>query len=149
MTATNSERLLFLSLKPRFAEAIVSGEKTIELRRRPPQIDTPTEALIYASSPTKELIGACWVDDVVAMAPWTLWRTFGPVAGVTRHEFLRYFEGCKTAHGLLLSRPRRLPAAVGLLEMRRTLGGFQPPQSFRYVEPGFGTAVASGRRRRV
>ncbi len=143
MTITeDSDRLLFLSLKPRFAEAILSGEKTIELRRRPPQIETPTEALIYASSPEKALVGGCWVDEIVAMAPWTLWRTFGQGTGVSRRELLAYFDGCTTAYGLLLSRPRRLPAAVGLLEMRRALGGFGPPQSFRYVEPGFDEAVA-------
>ena len=101
MTATNSERLLFLSLKPRFAEAIVSGEKTIELRRRPPQIDTPTEALIYASSPTKELIGACWVDDVVGHGAVDTMEDFR--AGRRRH-------------------PARLPAVL-----RRVQNGARSP----------------------
>lgn len=147
MTSTNaSDRLLFLSLKPEFAEGILSGKKTIELRRRPPQIDTPTKALVYASSPTMALVGSCWVDDIVELAPWTLWRMFGPLTGVSRRRFMRYFDGCATAHGLLLSRPSRLPAAVGLGEMRRTLGGFNPPQSFRYVDRAFDDAVANGRR---
>lgn len=145
-STTDSDRLLFLSLKPEFAEGILSGKKTIELRRRPPLIDTPTEALVYASSPTMALVGSCWVDDIVELAPWTLWRTFGQMTGVSRRRFMQYFEGCATAHGLLLSRPSRLPEAVGLGEIRRAVGGFDPPQSFRYVDRAFDDAVVNGRR---
>lgn len=141
MTTIN-ERLLLLSLKPRFAEAILSGMKSVELRRRPPQIATPTEALIYASSPTMELVGTCWVDDVIAMAPWTLWRTYGERCGVSRRDFMRYFDGCTTAHGLVISRPRRFDDAVGLTDIRREHAGFQPPQSFRYVSADFCRPIA-------
>lgn len=137
----DADRLLFLSLKPRFAAAILNGTKTVELRRRPPQIATPTEALIYASSPTKALRGTCWVDDIVSMAPWTLWRTHGPATGVTRREFLDYFAGCDIAHALMLSRPQPLAAPVELPELRRTMGGFDPPQSFRYVDAAIGQAL--------
>lgn len=129
--------LLMLSLKPRFAGAILDGSKTIELRRKPPRTDCPTKALLYASSPTMALAGTCWVDDVVALAPWTMWRTYGPTTGVTRREFLSYFEGCTTVYGLLLSQPERLAPPVRLEQMREALGSFQPPQSFWYTPKDF------------
>lgn len=135
------ERLLLLSVKPRHANAILDGTKTVELRRRPPQIESPTEALIYSSSPAMELAGSCWIDDIVAMAPWTLWRTYGPRCGVTRREFMNYFEGLDTAHGLVLSRARRFDDAVRLADIRVEHEGFQPPQSFRYVATHFCTSV--------
>ena len=132
---TPDERLIFLSLKPRFAEAILTGEKTIELRRQPPRIAVPTQALLYASSPTMSLVGTCSVDEVVEYAPSTLWRRFGSVSGVSRREFDSYFLGCTRAYGLQLSDPRRLDEPVTLSSIREELAGFQPPQSFRYVSP--------------
>ena len=42
-------RALVLSLKPRFAGAILAGTKTVEVRRVMPRITVPTLALLYAS----------------------------------------------------------------------------------------------------
>ena len=39
-------RALVLSLKPRFAEAILAGTKTVEVRRVMPRITIPTLALL-------------------------------------------------------------------------------------------------------
>jgi len=136
MTLEN-DRLLFLSLKPRYAELILDKRKSVELRRRPPQIETPTQALIYSSSPQRALVGSCWVDHIIAMAPWTLWREHGADTGVSRRQFLRYFDGCSVAYGLILSRPYRFADSIGLAAMRQALGHFQPPQSFRYVPSNF------------
>lgn len=132
MTAAD-DRLIFLSLKPRFAEAILDGGKQIELRRQPPRIEVPTRALLYASSPTMSLVGTCVVNDIVDLAPSTLWRRYGSISGVTRREFVDYFEGCTRAYGLKLSDVERLDEPVSLGSIRQELGGFQPPQSFRYV----------------
>lgn len=129
----SEDRLIFLSLKPRFAEAILSGEKQIELRRQPPRLDVPTRALLYASSPTMSLVGTCLVDDIVEYAPSTLWRHYRSVSGVSRREFDAYFEGCARAYGLRLSDAVRLDEPVSLGSIRQELSGFQPPQSFRYL----------------
>ncbi len=129
----SDDRLIFLSLKPRFAEAILSVDKQIELRRQPPRLDVPTRALLYASSPTMSLVGTCLVDDIVDLAPATLWRRYGGVSGVTRLEFGAYFEGCPRAYGLRLSEAVRLDEPVSLGSIRQELDGFHPPQSFRYL----------------
>ena len=60
------ERMIVLSLKPRYAEAILSGAKTVELRRIEPKLSVPTRALIYASTPVKALLGTCIVERVTA-----------------------------------------------------------------------------------
>lgn len=129
----DTERRLLLSVKPRFAESILSGAKTIELRRTRPRLELPTEALLYASSPTMALVGSCRVDAVVAMSPTALWNKWGGSAGVTRSEFRAYFEGAALGYGLLLSNTERLPSPIGLDSLRQFWPGFQPPQSFGYV----------------
>ena len=128
-----TDRLLFLSVKPVFAEAILSGDKTIELRRSRPRINVPTEALIYASSPTMALVGECVVDDMTEWQIADLWKALGSKIGVDRDTFDKYFEGAEHAVALHLVNVRRLANAVSLKDIRDRVEGFEPPQSFRYV----------------
>ena len=65
--------MVVLSLRPRFAEAILAGDKTVELRRTVPKIVVPTRALLYAATPVRALIGTCIVTDVVAADLADLW----------------------------------------------------------------------------
>jgi len=127
------DRLLFLSVKPIYAEAILSGAKTIELRRSRPRITVPTEALIYASSPTMALVGECVVEDITEWQMANLWKSLGPQTGVDRFMFDTYFEGAEHAVALHLTKVRRLTNAVSLEDIRDRVEGFEPPQSFRYV----------------
>ena len=127
------DRRLLLSLKPRYAEAILLGEKTVELRRTRLLVTLPTDALIYASSPVMALVGRCRVDTVHSLGIDRLWRMYGRDAAITRKEFLNYFDGTPRGYALLLSSPERLSSAVSLADIRASWNGFQPPQSFRYL----------------
>jgi predicted transcriptional regulator len=129
----DTTRRLLISVKPRFAEAILDGSKTIELRRTRPRIEMPTEALIYASSPERALVGTCQVTEVIAYTPRGLWQRCGGLTAVTFTEFKAYFDGCAVAYGLRLTEPTRLTNVVPLPALRSTMAGFQPPQSFRYL----------------
>ena len=112
-------RMLVLSLKPRFADAILSGQKTVELRRIEPRIKVPTRALVYASSPTCSLIGQCVVHEVLRLPLSMLWERFGPQTTLTQEEFRDYFAGTNTGVALLLSNPVRLPSGVPLVKLRQ------------------------------
>jgi predicted transcriptional regulator len=127
------DRLLLLSIKPQFADAILDGTKTIELRRTRPRIEVPTEALIYASSPACALVGSCHVVEVVEHTPGQLWRRYGSRAGVNLAQFKSYFDGVTVAFGLMLAEPKRFGDEIPLPSIRQAWTGFQPPQSFRYL----------------
>lgn len=137
----NDDRRLMLSLKPRFAEAILDGSKTVELRRTRPLIRVPTDALIYSSSPAMAIVGRCRVDSIGSFSPTALWDAHGHCAGVTRREFRDYFLGANRAYALMLSRSSRFDESIPLADVRRLWPGFVPPQSFRYLpvqgETGF------------
>jgi predicted transcriptional regulator len=126
-------RQLLLSVKPRYSQLILSGRKTVELRRTRPRVDIPTEALIYASSPTRALVGRCRVETVVALPLQEMWALHGPASAITLEDFDRYFSGASLAYGLFLTDVAALPEHVDLRELRANWAGFQPPQSFRYV----------------
>lgn len=48
---------VILSIKPRFARAIMDGSKRYELRRRIFKNENVDTAYIYATSPVKKIIG--------------------------------------------------------------------------------------------
>jgi predicted transcriptional regulator len=128
-------RALFVSVKPVYAELLLSGEKTVELRRVRPHAEIGCEVLIYASSPTKELVGAARLDAVDVMDLDDLWLDFGDRTGVSREVFDDYFQGVSTGVAITLVDARRLERRVPLGELRKILRGFRPPQSFRYLGP--------------
>ena len=46
-----------ISIHPDYADAIFAGKKTIELRRRIPEVPSGTRLWIYATRPTGAIIG--------------------------------------------------------------------------------------------
>jgi predicted transcriptional regulator len=124
---------LLISIRPRFAEKIFDGSKTVELRRVCPKIVAGDLALVYVSSPTKEVQGAFEVARVITSSPTVLWRRIGKKSGVTRAEFFAYFHGKKEAHALVIKQAWKLAIPIPLTDLRRRKGGFRPPQSFHYL----------------
>ncbi len=126
-------RALVLSLKPKFAEAILSGTKTAEIRRVMPRITIPTRALLYASGPTRSLAGTCVVRTVARHPVNELWRLHGKQTGLSRTEFDAYLAGRDHGVALLLEQAETLPAPIPLHALRRA-ENFRPPQSLAYID---------------
>ncbi len=136
--ALDQSRMIVLSLKPRFAEAILAGTKTVELRRTTSKIEVPTRALLYATTPVRALLGTCIITDVRSANLTALWREHGSRSELSHNEFKRYFEGLDVGTALTLSHQRPLDRTVPLQDLRANPRGFRPPQSFAYVDPKTG-----------
>ena len=130
----DQDRMIVLSLKPRFAEAILAGTKTVELRRTTPKIEVPTRALLYATTPVRALLGTCVVTSVTSAPLSNLWREFGSRANLPYHEFKQYFKGVEVGAALALAQQRPFTRRVPLQDLRTKPRGFRPPQSFSYVD---------------
>ena len=124
---------LLLSLKPRFAELVFMGEKTVELRRRIASTMTGREVFIYVSSPVRMIRGGFRVAEVWSSDPESVWSEVASRVGVTKAEYDPYYEGCGIAHALALSDVWAHEAPVEIEGVRRALPGFRPPQSWRYA----------------
>jgi predicted transcriptional regulator len=130
------DRALLVSVKPRYADLLLSGVKTVELRRVRPNVDPGCEVLLYASSPAMEMVGRARVEAIDVDDVDSIWRRYGPDTGVDRATFDAYFRGTRTGVAITLCDARRLGRGVPLSELRRRIKGFRPPQSFRYVPSG-------------
>lgn len=137
----DQDRMIVLSLKPRFAEAILAGTKTVELRRTTPKIEVPTRALLYASTPVRALLGTCIITDVRTANLTALWREYGSRSELSHNEYKRYFEGLDIGTALILAHQRPLDRMVPLQDLRAKPRGFRPPQSFAYVDTKTGNRL--------
>ncbi|MCX4920100.1 ASCH domain-containing protein [Streptomyces sp. NBC_00687] len=128
------ERAVLLSLHPRFATAILSGEKTVELRRQRVAVPPGTPVIIYATSPVMALTGTARLTDVDTAPPTQIWRRHRTNCGITRAEYTAYMDGASQASALLLDSARPLSTTVPL-DYLRAASAFHPPQSYRYLTP--------------
>ena len=126
---------LLISVKPRFAHAILRGDKLVELRRVRPNLTKGDEIILYESSPTCAVVARAKVAELIEATPLSLWRLIHEESGVTRQEFNQYFAGRSRAFAIRLSDVQELDEPIGLRELRRAVPGFAPPQSYHYLRP--------------
>jgi len=126
---TNSADIL-ISLKPRHAAQVFQGNKTIELRKRRPNVERGTKAWIYATVPVAQIKGCVCIERIVTGSPNEIWKGYGDQTGISKDEFDIYFRGRDVAHGLILTEIRVLNRPLSLGRIRELISGFQPPQFF-------------------
>ena len=133
---------LLISIRPRFAEMIFAGSKTIELRRLRPRIGKGDMVFVYVPSPVMALEGAFEVDEIVSGSPNHIWRRFGSQTGLVKQEFDKYFVDKKIAFAIKIRRFWRLASPVRLAVLRKQRNGFHPPQGYLYIpERAFGRSI--------
>jgi predicted transcriptional regulator len=126
------DRALLLSLRPRFADSILSGNKSVELRRQRITPEPGTPVILYASAPTMGIVGTARIADAQVAAPDDVWEQFHERLGLTYEEFALYLAGATQASALELTAINPLPDALPLAHLRATVA-FSPPQSYRYL----------------
>lgn len=121
---------ILLSIKPRFADAILSGAKRFEFRRRG-FAQQPDAVAIYATAPEGRIVGWFTVESVIEASPEDLWRDCGAEGGIDAEDFFAYFEGCERGIALEVGEVVQLtdPIAPGDLPKAH-----RPPQSFVHLD---------------
>jgi predicted transcriptional regulator len=116
-----------ISIHPNYADAILAGRKTIELRRRIPELPSGTRLWIYATRPTGAVIGVATIQAVDKAHPTTIWKKHRCQAGVDYASFKAYFEGTQQAFAILLAAVQHVgPISIG--QLREIRDSFHPPQ---------------------
>ena len=129
----HSQKMLLISIKPKFAEKIFSGVKKVELRRVRPKLLPGDVVAVYVSSPIKQLQGSFIVEKIIEKPVNELWGDVQFDAGITREEFDQYFLGADHGFGIYIDKYFSICSPVGLDELKKQISGFTPPQSYRYL----------------
>ena len=131
-----------MSIKPVFAEMILEGRKTVELRRRFPIAAAGALAWIYVTSPVKEMVASVELREILRLPVDEIRAEFGIRACIGHDGFDRYFEGLGYGFALILGGVRVLGRPVPLNELRGKFD-FHPPQSFCYAKHGLSQFLRS------
>jgi predicted transcriptional regulator len=120
---------IVLSIAPRWVDLILSGRKTVELRRRGPRdIGVHRNIVIYATKPVCAIVAVGAISEVIKGSPDNLWDAIGPTSGCTKSEFFEYFGKVTAGTAMRLVEVRSIPA-IGLSLLRSQLG-WHPPVSW-------------------
>lgn len=115
---------IVLSLHPRWAEAILSRQKTVEIRRRGPHVEQPMPGILYATAPVSAVVGCCLVESSQTGAADTMFSQFGGPSSLSRAEWDAYVHGADTVTALTVTHPRAFPPLAL---------PFRPPQSWCWL----------------
>ena len=126
---------VLLSVKPQYANLLVDGIKTIELRKKfPEDIIKGTKLIIYSSSPEKEVIGECSIFKVEKLSIDKLWNRVATKAMISWESFSEYFANHTHGYAIQVYKPLRYkkPLKLDMLPSVKKLT--RPPQSYQYIQ---------------
>lgn len=135
---------ILISIKPEWVKKILSGEKTIEVRKSKPKFALPITCYIYesgtgkvvaeficdtidvyepvAGSPFSELEEKCWNGEKWVSIDYDK-------MGMSKEQFYAYKKGSWSVYGWHISNLKIYDVPIELKEFRIS----RPPQSWQYV----------------
>lgn len=128
-----TDRAVLLSITPEFAEKIAAGTKTVELRRRFPEVPVGTWVYLYVTLPVGAIGGRARVAEIDVDEPSTLWKRHRSQVGLPRNRFNAYFADRQKGFAVRLEGYQAF-TSLDLAGLRRVLEGFVAPQSYRFLD---------------
>ena len=119
-----------LSIKPKYVKEILEGRKKYELRKKVFKQDVSI-VYIYASAPTKKIVGSFKIGKIVEDDPRTLWDDLNEFLGIAKPDYLKYFQRCEKAYAIEITELKKFEP----LEPKDTIENFKAPQSYSYLAP--------------
>lgn len=120
---------MLLSIKPKYANVILQGEKEYEFRKKRCR-DGVTKIVFYSSSPQKQVVGEAEIEEIIEGSPTKIWEIAKHAAGITRKAFYDYYRGRHTAVAYKLKN-------VMVYEEPKELSDYRishAPQSYVYLD---------------
>jgi len=122
---------LLMSLKPRNAESILNGEKTVEVRRRFSSRWVGHYLTLYASGESSTIVGSARIANVIEANPSSIWSQYGPRIGCSEAIFQDYTHGSANVFAIELEDVHTFERAISLSQLSSLLGSdLHPPQSY-------------------
>lgn len=128
---------VLLSIKPEFADKILSGQKRFEFRKVIFKSKDVRSVVVYSSSPVQRVIGEFDVSGILEMTPEELWGVTSDLAGIEKDYFDEYFEGRNKGFAIKIGNLKKYKRPMLLKE----LGVSTPPQSFCYLNDQMALAI--------
>ncbi len=121
-----------ISIQPKYAQAILRGEKTIELRRRIPKLQIGTRLWIYATRPKAAIVGSAIVAEIFRETPTAIWESWKSNVCIDRKSYNKYFQDSDVAIAIQLTNVFTYHP-IEIEKLREIKLGFHPPQVLVHI----------------
>lgn len=118
-----------MSIKPKYAEAILNGTKKFEYRRTRCRDNVGT-IIIYATYPVMQVVGKVNFTGIIEDTPNNVWKKTKAHSGITKDFFDSYYAGKTKAFAYKLGKVKKYRHPKTLSDFDIT----HAPQSFVYVK---------------
>jgi predicted transcriptional regulator len=129
--------ILLLSIKPEYADKILAGKKTVELRRVRTRLEAGDLVLVYVTSPQQILVASLEVERVITenlpQNKKNFWEQVKDKAGITYQDFQRYYQGASLGVAIFFNNKNIFNNPIKLTTLKKKLPAINPPQSYRYI----------------
>lgn len=120
------------SIKPEYVNRILSGEKKYEFRRRIFKRQDIDTIVIYSTLPQGAIVAEASITSILQANQDTIWEQTHEYGGISKSDFMHYFEGSTCAYAIKLGMINRFSTPVQLADYSRKIN--HPPQSFAYID---------------
>ena len=103
---------VLLSIKPKYADEIISGRKKYEFRKFIFKREDIEKVYIYSSSPVKKIIGIIDIDGIIIDTPKSLWEQCYEYAGISESDFFSYFKNSDIGYAIKISDVQEFPVSI-------------------------------------
>ena len=117
-----------MSIKPQYADMILSGKKKYEYRKNMSKRSIDV-IVIYATAPVKKVVGEVEVVGVVYGNPRLVWHQTKMHSGITHSFFEHYYKGRNKAIAYKLGVAKRYQKPRDICEYSLK----SAPQSYAYL----------------
>ena len=120
---------VLLSIKPKYADLIFSGEKHYEFRRTIFKTRPVKRVVVYASSPVSKIIGEFEIAEILSLKLPELWDRTMEYAGIDKDFYDKYFSGKDSGYAIKIKKTNKYKKYKELKDFNIK----QAPQSFAYI----------------
>lgn len=125
-----------ISLKPEYLDLMLSGEKTIELRKRPLHLlSENSNVWVYGTLPLGAIAALATVKNVLRMSPVAAWKSYRTQIAITKKEYSDYVADSEHVSLVFWEKVKPLSKDFSLSEIRQKDPCFQPPQFYSQFSP--------------
>lgn len=122
---------LLMSIRPAFAEKLLDGSKSIEIRKRFSKRWIGHDVVLYASKPQGSLVGKAKINSVTKDVPTNIWSQFESKIGCSKSDFDAYVGSATEVAAIEIKDAVPYWGSVPLKQLSTVLSlKLTPPQSY-------------------
>ncbi|MHC4533896.1 MAG: ASCH domain-containing protein [Planctomycetota bacterium] len=131
MNGQSLECGIVISIRPKYARKILSGNKKVEVRRVFSKKWKSSKVTIYASGPERSLAGEALIKDVIFDKPENVWERFSDQIGCAKEEFDKYTASKNKVYAIVLDNAVPYRKSISIGEISSLLKeNLRPPQNY-------------------